>query len=133
MGGEPGKILDLGCGPGLYANRLTQFGHRVTGVDYSPASIRYARQQAEKDGLKIAYIEADIRQADYGGPYDLAMLIYGEFNVFKPVDAALILEKIFQALKPGGRLLLEPQDLPAIQRAKSEPPIWRSYRKGSVL
>jgi len=130
LGGEPGKILDLGCGPGLYANRLTQFGHRVTGVDYSPASIRYARQQAEKDGLKIAYIEADIRQADYGGPYDLAMLIYGEFNVFKPVDAALILEKIFQALKPGGRLLLEPQDLPAIQRAKSEPPIWRSYRKG---
>jgi SAM-dependent methyltransferase len=127
---KPGKILDLGCGPGLYANRLAQFGHSVTGVDYSPASVHYARQQAEKNDLHIAYIEADIRQADYGGPYDLAMLIYGEFNVFKPADAALILEKIHTALKPGGMLLLEPQDLPVIKRAKSEPPIWRSYRKG---
>ena len=130
LGDRTSKILDLGCGPGLYANRLTQFGHSVTGVDYSPASIRHARQQAEKDGLKIKYVESDIRQADFGGPYDMAMLIFGEFNVFKPVDAALILDKIHQALKPGGRLLLEPQDLPAIQRAKSEPPIWRSYRKG---
>ena len=109
---------------------MTQFGHTVTGIDFSPASIRYARQQAEKDGLTITYIESDIRQADYGGAHDLAMLIYGEFNVFRPADADLILEKMHAALKPGGRLLLEPQDLPAIQRAKSEPPIWRSYRKG---
>ena len=58
------------------------------------------------------------------------MLIYGEFNVFKPADAALILDKIHRVLKPGGCLLLEPQNLAAIQRAKSEPPIWRSYRKG---
>ena len=130
LANRPGKILDLGCGPGLYAKRMTQFGHSVTGIDFSPASMRHARQQAEKDGLTINYIESDIRQADYGGPYDLAMLIYGEFNVFKPADADLILEKMHAALKPGGRLLLEPQDLPAIQRAKSEPPIWRSYRKG---
>ena len=127
---RPGKILDLACGPGLYARRLTQMGHNVTGIDYSPASIRYAREQAEKERLSIEYIESDIRKADYGGPYDLAMLIYGEFNVFRPADANLILEKIHQALKPGGLLLLEPQNLPAIQRAKSEPPIWRSYKKG---
>jgi SAM-dependent methyltransferase len=127
---QPSRILDLGCGPGLYANRLTQMGHSLTGVDFSPASIRYARQQAEKDGLNIEYIESDIRQADYGGPYDLAMLIFGEFNVFRPADAALILEKMHSALKPGGMLLLEPQNLSAIQRAKSEPPIWRSYHKG---
>ena len=130
LANHPGKILDLGCGPGLYATRMTQFGHTVTGIDFSPASIRYARGQAEKDGLTITYIESDIRQADYGRAYDLAMLIYGEFNVFKPADADLILEKMHAALKPGGRLLLEPQELPAIQRAKSEPPIWRSYRKG---
>jgi len=127
---QPSKILDLACGPGLYANRLTHMGHSLTGVDYSPASIRFARQQAEKDGLSSTFIESDIRLAEYGGPYDLAMLIYGEFNVFRPADAALILEKIHTALKPGGRLLLEPQNLSAIQRAKSEPPIWRSYRKG---
>ena len=56
---KPGKILDLACGPGLYANRLARFGHGVTGVDYSPASIRYARQQAEAGGLRSSFIESD--------------------------------------------------------------------------
>ncbi len=36
-------ILDLGCGPGLYTSRLNALGHQCTGVDFSPASINYAR------------------------------------------------------------------------------------------
>ena len=63
----PCKILDLGCGPGLYASRLARLGHRVTGIDFSPASIRYARQQAEKAGLSCTYIELDLRSLEYGG------------------------------------------------------------------
>jgi len=35
-------VLDLGCGPGLYAARLAQRGLRVSGVDYSRRSIDYA-------------------------------------------------------------------------------------------
>ncbi|MFN8598182.1 MAG: class I SAM-dependent methyltransferase [Anaerolineae bacterium] len=47
---QPGEaVLDLGCGPGLYASRLATAGLRVTGVDYSRRSIStpviFARQQ----------------------------------------------------------------------------------------
>ena len=42
--GGPSRILDLGCGPGLYASRLAKLGHDCTGVDFSPASIEYARE-----------------------------------------------------------------------------------------
>ena len=41
LGGQPSRVLDLGCGPGLYSSRLARLGHTCTGVDYSPASIAY--------------------------------------------------------------------------------------------
>ena len=41
---RPGcQILDITCGPGLYAVELARRGAQVTGIDFSPASIRYAR------------------------------------------------------------------------------------------
>ena len=127
---RPQKLLDLACGPGLYASRLGRLGHTVTGIDFSPASIRYARQQVEKAGLSCNIIEADLRKIEYGVSYDFAMFIFGEFNSFKPADAALILEKTHRALRPGGLLLLEPQNFAAIHRADQTPPVWRTYRNG---
>ena len=43
LNGNPTRILDLGCGPGLYTNRLARLGHQCVGIDFSPASIAYAR------------------------------------------------------------------------------------------
>lgn len=37
------KLLDLGCGPGLYCERFWASGYNVTGVDYAKRSIDYAR------------------------------------------------------------------------------------------
>jgi hypothetical protein len=63
------------------------------GIDFSPASIAYAREQAEEEGLACTYIQQDIRTADYGAGYGLVKLIFGEFNVFRPGEARTILEK----------------------------------------
>jgi len=116
LAGMPSRVLDLGCGPGLYASRLARLGHTCRGIDFSPASLAYAREQAEREGLACDYVEADIRLADFGSGHDLAMLIYGEFNVFRPEDAAHILTKAWAALAPGGRLLLEPHTFEAVRQ-----------------
>jgi len=108
LAGQPSAILDLGCGPGLYANRLAALGHTCTGIDFSPASIDYARSGAPDDVAACTYHLEDLRTADYGHGYDLAMLLYGELNVFAPRDITAILTKCHAALKPGARLLLEP-------------------------
>jgi 2-polyprenyl-3-methyl-5-hydroxy-6-metoxy-1,4-benzoquinol methylase len=47
-----GEILDLGCGPGLYAKILSGMWYDVTGVDFSKRSIAYAKSQ----DAKIDYI-----------------------------------------------------------------------------
>lgn len=130
--GKPGRILDLGCGPGLYSSRLAQFGHTCVGIDYSPASIHYAREYVKKvrftlhRSLDCTYIEQDLRQAIYGEGFDLALFIYGEFNVFKPVDASLIVERVCSALKPGGQLLLEVHRNETVQHMGLETATWYS-------
>src|SRR5512139_3579983 len=41
LSGQPTRILDLGCGPGLYSSRLARLGHECVGIDFSPASIAH--------------------------------------------------------------------------------------------
>lgn len=122
------QILDLGCGPGLYAQRLAQRGHRVDGIDFSPASIDYARSQA--GDLALTYTHADIRRAEYGKNYDLALLIFGEFNVFCREDVRCILQKIHAALKPGASLLLEPHTYDFVRQVGHAPATWHSMPSG---
>ena len=128
--GNPTRILDLGCGPGLYANRLARLGHRCVGIDYSPASIAYAKEQAEEEGLECTYIQQDIRTADYGDGYGLVMLIFGEFNVFRPEEARGILEKAYRALAPNSFLLLEPHTFEAVLKIGEQPSSWYSVEEG---
>jgi SAM-dependent methyltransferase len=114
----------------LYTSRLARLGHRCVGIDFSPASIAYAREQAEEAGLDCTYIEEDIRTVDYGEAYGLVMSIFGEFNVFRPGEARHILEKACRALVPGGYLLLEPHTFELVVRIGEQPPTWRSAEKG---
>lgn len=126
----PTNILDLGCGPGFYAERLARLGHTIHGIDYSPASIAYATEIAQHDHLACTYTCRDIRQADFTHENGLVMLIYGEFNLFRPTDAKYILNKALQALNPGGWLLLEPHPFHIIQQLGEKPASWYSSREG---
>jgi SAM-dependent methyltransferase len=114
LSGKPSRILDLGCGPGLYASRLAALGHACKGIDFGPASIAYAREQAEQGQLACEYVLDDIRTADYGSGYGLVMLLFGEFNVFRKSDVATILRRAHTALVEGGLLLLEPHTYAAV-------------------
>jgi len=119
----PGRrLLDLTCGPGLYAVPLAQRGVVVTGVDFGPASIAHARQLAEAAGVaaRCAFVEADVR--DYepeAGSYDAALFLYGQLAVFPREQTAALLAKAGRALRPGGRLVVELLDPARIDREDS--------------
>ncbi|MFH2038129.1 MAG: class I SAM-dependent methyltransferase [Chloroflexota bacterium] len=127
---QPASILDLGCGPGLYSSRLAEFGHQCVGIDFSPASIDYARMKAKKDHLTCQYRQEDIRIADYGSGFDLVMLVFSEFNTFEPGDANLILERSFQSLRLGGKILLEVPSFDAVEQIGNQPSVWYTEKKG---
>jgi SAM-dependent methyltransferase len=130
LSGRPTRILELGCGPGLYTSRFAKRGHECVGIDYSPASIAYATEQAEREQLRCSYREQDLRAADFGGGFGLVMLIFGELNAFPPGDARAILEKAHSALADRGLLLLEPHTFSAVKRMGERLPAWYSAPSG---
>jgi len=101
------KILDLGCGPGLYSQLLAKKGHSVTGIDFSEHSINYAINSAKKNNLEIEYRKLNYLELEDQEKYDLVILIYTDFGVLSPLDRSILLSNIHKALKPGGLFLFD--------------------------
>lgn len=127
--GQTSRILDLGCGPGFYVQRLATLGHRCLGIDFGPASIEYANQN-KSDTSRCEFVLGDIRQVGFEGPYDLAMILFGELNVFSPEEAALIICKAHASLAPSGRLIIEIQTRDAVEQSGRAETTESSYEKG---
>lgn len=122
------RILDLGCGPGLYTSRLSTLGHQCTGVDFSPASINYARELPGADS--ITYIHEDIKSFQAAGTFDAVLLLFGEINAFSLRDAAIILENAVLALRPEGKLFIEAHSFEAVKEIGILPLAWQTLKTG---
>ena len=107
LGLRPGaRLFDVTCGPGLYAAQFAHRGLSVTGIDFSPASIRYAREHCA--GLPCEFVQGDVRAMDFAGQgFDAAIYLYGQFTVLRPDESLDVLRRIRAALRPGAKLLLE--------------------------
>ena len=101
------EIADFGCGPGLYTTRLAERGAIVTGIDFSENSLKYARQTAEKEGLKINYNHANYLDFETSNRFDLIIMIMCDFCALSPEQRKRMLSKFFSLLKPGGSVLLD--------------------------
>ncbi len=101
------QVIDLGCGPGLYCERLAAAGVRVTGIDQSEGSIAYAMQQAEKLSLPIEYNCMNFLELQVEGKYSAAIQVFGEFCTLSDEERDLFLMNVFRALKPGGIFIMD--------------------------
>ncbi len=104
---DRGRLLDLGCGPGIYAEMFAERGFKVRGLDLSPHSIAYAKKSAEEKGLGIEYVCGDYLETGFGGPYDVITLIYCDFGVLGGENRKKLLIKIREALAPGGIFIFD--------------------------
>ena len=131
---SPGAhILDLGCGPGFYTQRLAERGFHCTGVDFSPASVNWARQQAQNAGLNIDYVQQDIRAYWPDKSFDFIMITFGELNVFSAADAQALISRCALWLQPGGRLLAEVHTFDEVKRQGMTEASWQRCPDGLFL
>jgi SAM-dependent methyltransferase len=116
------RVLDLTCGPGLYAVALAEAGCTVTGVDFSPAAIRHARDQAAQTGVAAActFIEHDVRTVQVAtGACDAVLILYGQLAVFTREEAQSLLQLAASTLRPGGMLCIELLDQEKVDKTHS--------------
>jgi SAM-dependent methyltransferase len=112
----PGRrVIDLGCGPGLYTNRLARTGAHVLGVDFSARSIEHARADAERAGLDVEYLLDDYLAIELDPGYDLALMIMCDYCALSPAQRARLLGRVRDLLAPGGTFLFDVYSLAAFE------------------
>lgn len=97
------KILDLGCGPGLYTKPLSEKGYQVTGFDLSRRSIAYAKDH----DAKTTYILGNYLDLDFENAFDVITIIYCDFGALTKPEREIVLKKIYRALKPNGKFIFD--------------------------
>ena len=110
---EPGvEVLDLACGHGRIANRLAQRGARVTGLDATPLFLEHARQDASERGVEVDYVCGDMRSLPWPEHrFERVISWFTSFGYFDDTDNHKVLSEAYRVLRPGGRLLLENNNL----------------------
>jgi 2-polyprenyl-6-hydroxyphenyl methylase/3-demethylubiquinone-9 3-methyltransferase len=97
------RILDIGCGGGLFLSLLKQQGAQVTGIELSDSRAQYARTKHDLEIYKYP-IESDFWQKGYAGHFDAVTL----WDVIEHVNYPFqTLTSAVKVLKPGGLLLID--------------------------
>jgi cyclopropane fatty-acyl-phospholipid synthase-like methyltransferase len=104
---ENTKVVDFGCGPGLYTTQLAKKGANVTGIDFSENSIQYARNIAKEKGLNINYVCQNYLEFETDKKFDLITMIFCDFCALSPSQRKTLFGKFHNLLKPGGSILLD--------------------------
>ena len=94
------RIIDLGCGTGLMTNEIRKKGALVEGLDNDPAMIQLARERYPY--IKFMCLSAAEFRTDV--EYD-AIFSNAALHWMKQPD--LVINRIANALKPGGRFVGE--------------------------
>lgn len=100
-----GTVLSLCEGEGRNAVYLARLGYRVTVVDFSAVGLAKASLLAQRHAVKLTTIVADLADFDLGTDcWDLVVSIFAQ----PPCAVRQRLYRgLHQALRPGGRLILE--------------------------
>jgi 2-polyprenyl-3-methyl-5-hydroxy-6-metoxy-1,4-benzoquinol methylase len=99
------RVLDAGCGEGLYSRWLAKRGARVTGVDFSKALIDIARAEEERRPLGIRYRVGDLMARGGMGREKFDVVVACQVVMALP-DHRRAIRELARVLRPGGQLLL---------------------------
>lgn len=108
----PARVLDLACGFGRHAVALAEAGYEVVGVDSSDPLLTMARRRAEDAGVarRCRFVLGDYREVrppDLGGVFDGLLCLFHSLGYGEDADDERVLRTAFEALRPGGRMVLD--------------------------
>lgn len=98
------RLLDIACGSGQTAIPAAKRGVDVTGVDLAANLVDYARERAERCGVKARFDQGDAENLPYrDADFDNALSMFGAMFAPRPENVA---SEIARVLRSGGRLYM---------------------------
>lgn len=102
------RVLDLGCGTGVYALPLAEAGHEVSAVDLVPAHIQQLQDKI-KPGISLKAVCQDAQQALDGvadASFDAVLCLGPMYHLRSQAERVKLLAGCARVLRPGGRVLI---------------------------
>jgi 2-polyprenyl-3-methyl-5-hydroxy-6-metoxy-1,4-benzoquinol methylase len=107
---EVRSALDVGCGTGLFALELARRGVRSTGVDPSAEMLARAEQVARREGLDVAWRQADLAGLGEAilGRFDAVLCVGNTIaHVLGDDELARSAEALLAVTAPGGTVAIQ--------------------------
>ncbi len=115
---SPGTALDLGSGEGRNAIWLASMGWEVTASDFSKIGIEKTIQRANLEGVQLKTVVQDAANFKTEEPFDLVIMMYLHTE---PSTRSKIFKSAFEALKPGGYILIVGHDVDNLEHGYGGP------------
>jgi trans-aconitate 2-methyltransferase len=108
-------VLDVGCGSGLVTAKLAERvpAGRVVAIDMSVNMLATARDYLQPFATGVHYVLADAASLPFNGAADA---IFSTATFHWVLDHEALFSSLFQALRPGGRLVAQCGGGPNIER-----------------
>jgi len=98
---NPGRILDLGCGPGRDLLYFKEQGHTVVGLDATPAFVEMAQQVSGCSVLQQSFLSLKLPEQSFDGIFANASLIHVPHT-----EMVRVLKDLRAALVPQGAIVM---------------------------
>lgn len=122
------RVLDLGCGTGIFSVALAGRGHQVTGVDPAAAMLDIAR--CRPDGDKVRWVQADARSVDLAERFDMVLMTGHAFQtLLSRSDRTALIGTMAGHLEPGGRFFFDSRNPIARAWEQWVPAVTRQTRR----
>ena len=128
----PAAVLDMCCGPGRHSLEFAGRGCSVLGVDRTRSFLETAGEKARGAEVDVEFVECDAREFSRPGNFDLAVNLFTSFGYFEDQDDdRRVARNIFEALRPGGKLVMDLTSKEIIARIFT-PRNWEEH-EGTIL